>query len=144
MIELATAPIAPASAPLVVEQLTAAGYAAWDAFVRGAPTGTPFHLLAWRRAVERVFGHEPLYLVARRGESIVGALPLFQIRSPFVGRNLLSVPYAVYGGIVAVEDEAARALLAEASKIAHAERVGCMELRYLHEPQGDDAPTTDL
>jgi FemAB-related protein (PEP-CTERM system-associated) len=144
MIELATTPVAPASAPLVVEELGSAAHAAWDAFVRRAPTGTPFHLLAWRRAVERVFGHEPLYLVARRGEEIVGVLPLFHIRSPFVGRNLLSVPYAVYGGIVAVDDEAARALLAEASKIAHAERVGCMELRYLHEPQGDAAPSTDL
>lgn len=144
MIETVNPPVVPAPATLVVEELGELRRGAWDAFVRRAPTGTPFHLLAWRRAVERIFGHEALYLLARRGEELVGVLPLFRIRSPFVGRNLLSVPYAVYGGIVAVEDEAAAALLAEASRIAHAERVGCMELRYLHEPKGDAAPTTDL
>lgn len=141
--EVLPSSLPPASA-LRVTELSAQHHGAWDAYVRRSAHGTPFHLLAWRRAVERIFGHEPLYLCAYRGEAIVGILPLFRIRSPFVGRNLLSIPYAVYGGIVADDDAATSALHSEARRIAEEERVGCMELRYLHEPAPDDAPKTDL
>ena len=39
----------------------------WDAFVRSASGGSPFHLIAWKRAVESAFGHRPHYLMAVRG-----------------------------------------------------------------------------
>src|SRR2546428_5211447 len=70
----------------------------WDAFVRSTPSGSPFHLLAWKRAVEQGFGHRPHYLMAVGDHGIEGVLPLFEVRGLLGGRGLISVPYAVYGG----------------------------------------------
>src|SRR5438046_10527242 len=71
----------------------------WDAFVRSMPGGSPFHLLAWKRAVEQSFGHRQHYLMAVGDHGIEGVLPLFEVRGLLGGRGLISVPYAVYGAI---------------------------------------------
>ena len=48
----------------------AGGESAWDGFVQSAPSGSIFHLTAWKRLVETVLGHRPYYLVARQREEI--------------------------------------------------------------------------
>src|SRR2546430_16230329 len=70
----------------------------WAAFVRSPSGGSPFHLLAWKRAVEQSFGHRPHYLMAVGDHGIEGVLPLFEVRGLLGGRGLISVAYAVYGG----------------------------------------------
>ena len=50
----------------------------WDGFVRSTPGGSPFHLLAWKQAVESGFGHRPHYLMAYRGAGLEGVLPRFE------------------------------------------------------------------
>ena len=69
----------------------------WDSFVRSTPGGSPFHLLAWKQAVEAAFSHRPHYLMAVRGGGLEGVLPLFEVRGLLGGRGLVSVPYGVYG-----------------------------------------------
>lgn len=98
----------------------------WDAFVRATAGGSPFHLTAWKRAVEATFHHRPEYLLALRGDAIEGVLPLFQVPGPLGGRALISVPYGVYGGICAATDTARQALLEAA-----AERAGRIGARYV-------------
>src|SRR5262249_59360503 len=83
--------------------------AEWDAFVRASGEGSPFHLIAWKRAVERTFGLRAHYLMAREQERLVGVLPLFEARELFGRRALISVPYAVYGGGCATSGAAPRA-----------------------------------
>jgi len=113
---------------------------AWDRFVRTHAGGTPFHLTAWLESVRDVFGHEPFGLVAWRGERVVGVLPLFLVRSRLGGAMLVSVPYAVAGGMLA-DDEAARgALWTEALKVANDARVGVIDLRCVSDRVG---PRTD-
>lgn len=92
---------------------------------------TFFHELGWKRAVERTFGHESRYLVALRNTRVVGVLPLFQVNSLLAGRLLISVPYATYGGVLAIDADAVTALLDEAKLIA--ERIGArsLELRSI-------------
>jgi FemAB-related protein (PEP-CTERM system-associated) len=115
----------------------------WDAFVRGHPDGSPFHLLAWRRAVERAFGHRAHYLMASRGNGVEGVLPLFEVRGLLGGKGLVSAPYAVYGGICA-SSEAARQALLEASREL-AGRVGATYVELRHRPgQAMDLPTKAL
>ncbi|WP_315764029.1 FemAB family XrtA/PEP-CTERM system-associated protein [Sphingomonas sp. Y38-1Y] len=80
------------------------GYLAEDA------DSTPFHHPAWNRAVVRACGQKAHYLVAERGGTIVGVLPLIDIRSPVVGRSLTSVGFGVDGGILASDPKAHRAL----------------------------------
>ena len=62
-----------------VERLTGAA-ADWDPFVRSQRNWTPFHLLAWRDVISRVFGHPTIYLAARDGPALVGVLPLVLVQ----------------------------------------------------------------
>jgi FemAB-related protein (PEP-CTERM system-associated) len=101
----------------------------WDALVRETPDGTPCHLSGWARVVERTWGHRPAHLGAWRDGRLVGVLPLFEVRSPFLGARLVSSPNAVYGGSVALDAEAHAALLSGAKRAATRARVRYLELR---------------
>lgn len=115
----------------------------WDTFVRTSPEGTPFHLTAWKRAVERTYGTRAHYLIARRGPAIEGVLPLFESRGLLGGLALISVPYAVYGGICAQSDAARRALADAARELAQRRRANYVELRQKQD-QGLGLPTKSL
>jgi len=108
-----------------------------DAFVRAHPQATPFHLPAWSLAVAEGCGQKSHTLVAERADgSLVGMVPLTEIRSPLFGKALVSNGFAVGGGILA-EGEAAIQPLADAAW-ALAEKLGCptLELRGI----GGDGP----
>ena len=115
----------------------------WDAFVRTAPDGSPFHLTAWKEAVTETFGHRPHYFMATREGAIEGVLPLFEVKGPFGGRALISVPYGVYGGISASSDEARRALLEAAAALARERGASYVELRHRRD-QGLGLPAKAL
>jgi FemAB-related protein (PEP-CTERM system-associated) len=115
----------------------------WDAFVRSRPDGSPFHLLAWRSAVARAFGHRAHYLMATRGNGIEGVLPLIEVRGLFGGKGLISIPYAVYGGICAVSEVARRALLEACRELARRVGASYVELRH-RRGQELDLPTKAL
>lgn len=114
----------------------------WQAYVRGSPQATLFHDLRFSRAVERAFHHRPIHLVARRRGRLCGILPLFEVRSVFSGRTLVSVPYGVYGGIAADSEAAAAALLETATRLAWSLGVRAVELRHL-EPNGFPLPAIE-
>ncbi len=114
-----------------------------DALVERLPAGTFFHLSGWRRVVQRVFGHAPRDLLAWRGDELVGVLPLMATRRPSGRANLISMPYAVYGGPVAVDDAVERTLVDAAVAQAERARVGRLELRYAGEA-AVDLPASDL
>src|SRR5438128_2250028 len=103
--------------------------AEWDAFVRASGEGSPFQLVAWKRAVERTFGLRAHYLMARENGRLAGVLPLFEARELFGRRALISVPYAVYGGICATSDAARRALVDAATVLGRKRRAAYVELR---------------
>jgi FemAB-related protein (PEP-CTERM system-associated) len=115
----------------------------WDAFVRSTPGGSPFHLLAWRRAVQSTFGHAAHYLMVMRGNGVEGVLPLFEVRGLLGGRGLVSVPYGVYGGICAASAAARTALLEAATELAKRVGAGYVELRH-RAGQEMDLPTKAL
>ena len=104
-----------AGAALSVRAYRESDRARWDAFVFACPDATFFHRIGWREIYEGVFRHRTHYLLAERGDSIVAVLPLVQLRSMLFGHSLVSLPFAVYGG-VASSDEAAIAALHEAAR----------------------------
>jgi FemAB-related protein (PEP-CTERM system-associated) len=108
---------------------------AWDQFVRSSPNGTVFHLCAWKKAVEEVFRHTPHYLMAMSGSEIRAVLPLFEIHGLLSGRIMVSVPYAVYGGLCGIDPVARQALLEEARQLAISQRVRHVELRHLSDAE---------
>lgn len=117
--------------------------ASWDAFVRAHPRSTFFHQDGWCRVVERVFRHERTDLAAWRGGELVGVLPLMKSPGLLGGANLISSPYAVYGGALGADAEADQALLSAAVRLADTMRVGHLELRYRDDP-GPDLVGSDL
>lgn len=137
------APAPSEAAGLEVRELLPGEDARWDAMVQAHADGTFFHLTGWRRVVHEVFRHEPLYLVAEQGGEWRGLLPLFRVNSPFVGRSMISVPYAVYGGSLAEDDAVHAALLDAAVKHGQAQSLDFIELRDLSPPRRQ-MPASDL
>jgi serine/alanine adding enzyme len=131
---------------------TEADAAAWEAYVSEHPGSSGYHAWAWRRVFDRAFGHESIYLLARRAEgseregfsrasdgqcgevspvqNIRGVLPLVQINSLIFGRTLTSLPFLNYGGVVSDSDTEATALVDAAAELARERRCRYVELRH--------------
>ncbi|MBU6256959.1 MAG: FemAB family PEP-CTERM system-associated protein [Burkholderiales bacterium] len=120
-----------------------AANAAWDAYVLAHAQATFFHRAGWQRVLGRVFRHRCHYLYAEEAGRITGVLPLAHVKSLLFGNSLASLPFAVYGGIVADDAASAALLLAEAQRLARALRVDHLELRNLQRTQ-PDWPEQDL
>lgn len=103
--------------------------AAWDVFVRSAPGWTPFHLAGWKTVIERVFGHECIYLAASDDSGrLAGVLPLVRVKSMVFGHFLVSMPFVNYGGPLG-SDEAVRDLTSHAVTLAARDGARLLELR---------------
>ena len=120
-----------------------AGTAAWDAFVGACPAATFFHRAGWQRILRDVFSHEGYFLYAERDGRIEGVLPLAHVKSLLFGSSLIGLPFAVYGGVAAIDEAAADALEREADRIARELRVSHLELRHV-DARHADWPTQDL
>jgi FemAB-related protein (PEP-CTERM system-associated) len=103
--------------------------AGWDRFVSERPDATFFHRFGWRRVVASSLGHRTWFLLAEEGDRIAGILPLAEVRSLLFGHRLVSLPGAVYGGIVAAGDDARAMLLEEACGLADRLGVDALEIR---------------
>jgi len=101
----------------------------WDRFVYDHAEGSPFHLTAWQRAIERTFGYEPCHLLVQRGAEITGILPLFGVSNWLTGKVLVSSPLAVYGGICASDEPSRKCLLEAVKREARRRSVDYLELR---------------
>lgn len=116
---------------------------AWDQYVRSTPHATFFHSIGWKTVIERTFGYQAFYLLAVEEERVSGILPLFYLKSLLFGRSLISVPFGVYGGIVADDQTVEESLLETAKALARQLRVQYLELRHL-EKHSFALPTKDL
>ena len=135
-----------APAPLRIAALArgdAATAARWDAFVATCAEATFFHRAGWLEVIAGVFGHATHFLYAERDGAIVGVLPLARNRSLLFGDALVSLPFAVYGGVAASDAGAAAALGAEAERLAQALGVGHLEMRNV-EARHPEWPAQDL
>ncbi|MEL7448572.1 MAG: FemAB family XrtA/PEP-CTERM system-associated protein [Pseudomonadota bacterium] len=117
--------------------------AAWDAFVLAHPDGTFFHLSGWKQVIETVHRHRTHFLVAEQNGELCGVLPLAEVRSFLFGASLVSLPFCVYGGPLAVDSEVTEALVNEACSLAEKLSVDHLELRS-QQPVPQELPTKDL
>lgn len=114
-----------------------------DEFVRSQDLGTFFHLSGWGQVVEKVMKHKRSDWLAFDGDELVGVLPLSICRSLRRKRNLISVPYGVYGGPLGRDRDVEAALFRSAESQAIDMGAGRLELRCQHDP-GLDLPASDL
>jgi FemAB-related protein (PEP-CTERM system-associated) len=101
----------------------------WDTFVGRCAEATFFHRSGWRAILEETFRHRTHYLLAERGQDVVGVLPLAEVRSWLFGNSLVSLPFCVYGGPAATDRAATDALVDAAGELARTLRVPYLELR---------------
>jgi len=114
----------------------------WDAFVHEHPQGSIFHLLCWRRTIEKTYGYTAKYFYTKRGEQWTGVLPCFVVGEAPFPKALVSVPVAVGGGILAKESETASLLRSAAREYAEKEKLEYVEYKT-ETPVFDDLPTKD-
>ncbi len=116
----------------------------WDDFVRTCAGGTFFHLSAWRRVIERAFGHRTHYLLSERAGAVTGVLPLTHVRSALFGSSLISNAFAVYGGPIAADEGSLRALESAAARLMDTIGAPVLELRGFSEGRADWPQKSDL
>jgi FemAB-related protein (PEP-CTERM system-associated) len=121
----------------------AAAAARWDEFVLACPQATFFHRSGWQRVLHEVFRHPTHFLYAETDGRIEGVLPLAEVKSLLFGHSLVSLPFAVYGGVAASTPAAAAALEEKAQTLAQQMGVQHLELRHVNR-QHDDWPVQDL
>ncbi len=139
---LAMNPIAPPK-EAVVQELTPALVAQWDAFVESSETATFFHFAGWKDVIETAFGHRCYYLLAKTGDEITGVLPLVHIKSRLFGNALISTPFCVYGGVATADAQVHEKLVTKACALADELKVDYLEFRNC-ESRHADWPTKQL
>jgi hypothetical protein len=86
----------------------------WDAYVSSCPHSVAWQSHDWSRTVSSCYSAEYLPLAALEGGEIRGILPLYRLTDGPAADTLLSIPFAVAGGIAADGDLAEAALLERA------------------------------
>lgn len=107
----------------------------WDQYVLEHPLGTGYHLVAWGKLIQSVFGHQTLYLMALGADRrVCGVLPLVLLSSRLFGTFLVSVPYVNYGGVLADDLDTRDSILQAATRHASALGAEHIELRHRGSP----------
>ncbi len=115
----------------------------WNAFVARHEAASFFHRFEWRGIITTVFGHPAHYLLVEDDGGVRGVLPLIRVKSLLFGDTLSSTPFLAYGGPVADDEVARRALEDAAVELAGRLRVGSLELRN-RVSNGRGWPSKDL
>ena len=106
----------------------------WEAFVTEHPHATNYHRIGWKEVVERSFGHESQYLMARDdGGKLCGILPLVWMKSLLFGNFLVSLPFFNYGGLLCTSSAAQATLIEAAETVLRLTGAAHLELRHLQD-----------
>ena len=126
-----------------LDQADAATASRWDMFVDHCSEATFFHRSAWQKIITDVFRHHAYFLYAEDEIGVRGILPLAHVKSRLFGNALVALPFAVYGGIAAVDGEAVAVLENAARELASSLGVDHLEFRNVA-PRHPEWPTQDL
>lgn len=105
----------------------------WNTFVSTMPDSNLAHSYEWHDILQRIFGHQPRYLIAESQGEIDGVLPLFLVRGALFGKALISMPYLNGGGALASNDTAYRSLINHVLELRKSLGARYLELRERRE-----------
>ena len=77
----------------------------WLPFLDATAGATVFHHPAWIAPLMEAYGYRAASLGCFEDETLVGVLPMLEIRSRLTGRRAVALPFSDYGGSVAVDDQ---------------------------------------
>ena len=101
----------------------------WDEYVNRHPDSSPYHLFAWQKAVKQAYGFRSYSLLAQDGVNVTGILPLIFLKTPFLQRALVALPYCDVGGALADTEKVEEGLLREAVDLAQEVKANAIDLR---------------
>lgn len=102
--------MASSSTSTLIRLATADDAVHWDQYVLSHEASSPYHLHAWKEAVEIAYGFKSYYVLASEQGRIVGVLPLIHLNHRLRSGALVGLPYCDVGGPLA-DDESAEILL---------------------------------
>src|SRR5512139_4131523 len=91
---------------------------AWDEFVMSNPRSIAWQSYGWSDVLRRHYGLEFFPLAVFDGSRICGILPLYHMKGLTGKSELLSVPYAVAGGLLADEPAVQKLLIDKAAQLS--------------------------
>jgi len=101
----------------------------WDRYVLSKNEASPYHLFAWKLAIEEALGHKGYYLIAKQGNSVKGIFPLIRLKLPLFINELIALPYCDVGAMLYNNDLVGRALLNEGVKLCQKLRIKKTQIR---------------
>jgi serine/alanine adding enzyme len=115
----------------------------WSDYLSARPDVTIYNDVRWGRVMTAAYGNRAYYLTASREGRTVGVLQLVAQKSLLFGSHLCSLPYFDVAGILADDNDAADAILAEARSLMTELGAGWVELRQAEPLPGDAPARTD-
>lgn len=104
--------------------------AEWNSYVSDNSAATIYHRAEWKELVEKSYGLESHYLLARYpNNNIAGILPLIRLKSLLFGDYLVSLPYFMCAGAVADHPSIELKLMQAVSAYAAGEGIDHIEYR---------------
>ncbi|PIE69576.1 MAG: hypothetical protein CSA21_01630 [Deltaproteobacteria bacterium] len=101
----------------------------WDEFILTHPDASPYHLFAWRKAIESAYGHPCTYLYYQINNEINGVLPIVHLHFPMVKNEMVSLPFCDVGNCIADDEEIQDSLLNELFNLLKKSRIGNFQIR---------------
>jgi FemAB-related protein (PEP-CTERM system-associated) len=122
--------------PLDIEIITASDSTSWDQYVQKHKDHSPYHLFAWLAAIDTAYSHQVYYFVAKQNAKIVGVLPIVNIRIPFKGSSLCSLPFCDVGGCLADNEKIHTALELKAMELK--KQINAKAIEYRERVEAND------
>lgn len=123
---------------ITVTLASSADWSDWDCFIDHHPGASVYHLSGWRSVIQKSFGHDCPYLLAKRSGRVVGVMPLVRMQSRLFGHFMVSMPYFNYGGSLSYEAATDQALTRQAIELATA--AGCRHIEWRESAQRPGLP----
>lgn len=100
-----------------------------DGFLSSRQSSVPYQRLQWLLAIQKAYGHNYEYLLARSNSKLVGVLPISIFKKISGKKHLCSLPYCDVGGVFADNDVVSEELIQFALKRAEQLQAMPLELR---------------
>lgn len=102
---------------MIIRHATREDENSWDTYAANHPEGSPYHLFAWKKAIEQAYNHASHYLLAEEESKVRGILPLIRLKLPFAVNELTALPFCDVGNILSDDEVTGSLLLREALEI---------------------------
>ncbi|MCK5666418.1 MAG: hypothetical protein KAI17_23165, partial [Thiotrichaceae bacterium] len=102
----------------------------WNVFASRHPQVSPYHHFAWKKSIEKAYGHQCYYLIAENTDKeIIGILPTVAIKPPLISGKLCALPFCDLGASLAIDDSVESQLIDKAKDIALQHKLPIFEYR---------------